>query len=298
MILACAGWACRRFIAASGNGAAAPSDDDDEKRISTRYRVCADCRANFCDRCVPPVRLHRVRCPLCDGQLIDGSQAGQAWGTPQPGFVLYHRKGAELSGAGQFPAALDAFDEAARRRPRYRSAHFHRGLLLARLGRDEEARAAFARVIDLDAGHVAAHFELGRTLRSLGRPAEAVRAYDQALGQVPGYALAWAYKALALADAGRPHEAIAACETALNLHATDAAVEDSIEVPATAYAAQATVLLGLGLPAEALAALDASLQHEPDRADTYELRARVLDELGRREEALEDRRQAARLREQ
>jgi tetratricopeptide (TPR) repeat protein len=298
MILACSGWACPRFIAASeGSGPGQPAGDDQEQ-VSTRFRVCADCRANFCDRCAPSALLRQARCLLCEGRLVDGRQAGRVWWTPLPGFVLYHRKGVQLSEAGRFRAALDAFDEAARRRPRYRSAHFHRGLLLARLGRYEQARAAFVRVTELDARHVAARFELGRTLRHLGRPEEALRAYDQALVAVPRYAMAWAHKAQALTDLGCHDEALAACDNALHLHETGGAVEDSIEVPATAYAAQAAVMLALGFPGEALAAVDASLQDEPDRADTYALRARILDDLGRDEEAIEDRRQAARLREE
>ncbi|MET9242997.1 tetratricopeptide repeat protein [Nonomuraea sp. NPDC003709] len=268
----------------------------DQEHFSIRFQVCVDCRKNFCDRCVPFKLLRRARCLLCGGRLIDGRQANRVWGTPLPGFVLYHDKGVRLIESGQFRAALVEFDEAARRRSGYRSAHFHRGVLLTRLGRDQEALLAFQRVIQLDPRNVAARFELGKLLRQLGRPAEAVRAYDRVLGLEPRYAMALAHKAIALADLGHLDEASAACDTALRLHTTNEAVEGTAHVAGTAYAARAAVFLKLGQHDDALAAIDNSLQYEPDNADSYDLRAHILDALGREADALQDRRQAGKLR--
>ncbi|WP_158889514.1 tetratricopeptide repeat protein [Amycolatopsis anabasis] len=296
MILACGGWACQRFISQSDIRGGNPVARQDQEHFSSRFQVCADCRKNFCDRCVPFTLLRRTRCPLCGGRLVDGQRADRVWGTPLPGFVLYHNKGIELSESGQFRAALVEFDEAARRRPEYRSAHFHRGVLLARVGRDQEALRAFQRVIQLDPRNIAARFELGKMLRQLGKPAEAVRAYDRVLRLEPRYAIALTHKAIALTDLGHHDEALAACDTALRLHATNEAVEGTAHVAGTAYAAQTAVFLKLGQYDDALAAIDNSLQYEPDNADSYVVRARILDELGREAEARRDRRQAERLR--
>jgi tetratricopeptide (TPR) repeat protein len=294
MILACGGWACSRFISVSNIRGGNPVAREDAEQFAVRFQVCADCRKNYCDRCVPVRLLRRARCALCGGRLVDGLRADRVWGNPLPGFVKYHNKGVELTEAGEFKRALTQFDEAVRRRPAYRSAHFQRGVLLARQGRDDDALAAFEQVIRLDSQNAAAQFELGRILRRLDRQTEAVEAYDRALRVQPRYAAAWVHKAVALTDLVRHDEALAACAAALHLGPD--AVDNTAHVVGALHAAKATVFLELGRHDDALAAVDASLSEEPDNAETYALRARVLEKLGRTTDALSDRQQAEQLR--
>jgi tetratricopeptide (TPR) repeat protein len=91
-------------------------------------------------------------------------------------------------------------------------------------GSPEEARHAYARVLDLDPTHTAARVNLGRLLHEAGHPLAAANHYRLALEGRPDDAIAAFNLGVALEDLGRDAEAIAAYELAL---AADPAAADA-----------------------------------------------------------------------
>jgi putative nucleotidyltransferase with HDIG domain len=82
-----------------------------------------------------------------------------------------------------------------------------RGIALSRLGRNEEALAAFVKVIELDPENAVAWRKKGTSLGRLGRDEEALAASVRALELDPTDVAAWSNKAFALSQLGRSKEA-------------------------------------------------------------------------------------------
>jgi tetratricopeptide (TPR) repeat protein len=95
--------------------------------------------------------------------------------------------------------ALESLDKAVKLNPRYVEANIHRGILLAEMGRGEEAEAAFAAARESgaeDRGGVAAHYaaklanlhaELGEAYAEAGELALAIEQYERALQLGPAF---------------------------------------------------------------------------------------------------------------
>lgn len=93
----------------------------------------------------------------------------------------------------QFDAALEKFDAAAKERPQDARVQYDRGLALHKLGRNEEARAALHRALELDTqGELASkiHYNLGTIAASENQREQALREYRAALKKDPGDELA------------------------------------------------------------------------------------------------------------
>src|SRR3954470_17885182 len=103
--------------------------------------------------------------------------------------------------------AADLFERAAARAPREPAFSFNLGLPLSRLGRLEEAEAAFRTTLKSKSDFVQALFELGALLHRSGRLEEAEKRIRQVLRHMPGLAHAELGLAAILVDAGRPGEA-------------------------------------------------------------------------------------------
>jgi hypothetical protein len=88
----------------------------------------------------------------------------------------------------QFDAALEKFDAAAKERPQDPRVQYNRGLALHKLGRNDEARAALNRAMELDAqGELASkiHYNLGTIAASENQREQAIREYRAALRKDP-----------------------------------------------------------------------------------------------------------------
>ncbi|SIO55930.1 Tetratricopeptide repeat-containing protein [Singulisphaera sp. GP187] len=94
--------------------------------------------------CTVPVNL--ADCPPFASEHATRLTPAQrnAWETP-------YREGVEHQAAGQYAAALDRYDHAARIDDTFAALEFQRGQCLRALGRDAEARPSFSRARDLDA---------------------------------------------------------------------------------------------------------------------------------------------------
>lgn len=104
-------------------------------------------------------------------------------------------QGTALYEQGQFEQALAKFEEAAAQHPQDPRVPYNRGLALHKAGRNEEAKQAFTRAIELDrAGDGAltgkAHYNLGNVAASTEDQKTAVREYREALKRDPGDQLA------------------------------------------------------------------------------------------------------------
>jgi tetratricopeptide (TPR) repeat protein len=102
-------------------------------------------------------------------------------------------EGTQAYEAQDFQKALDAYDAAAAERPQDARVQYDRGLALHKLGRNDEAKAALRKALELDqkgelAGKI--HYNLGTIAAAADERAEAIREYRAALTKDPGDQLA------------------------------------------------------------------------------------------------------------
>jgi tetratricopeptide (TPR) repeat protein len=86
-----------------------------------------------------------------------------------------------------WPLALELLDEALRHDPTQTTAHTQRGLFLKRMGRLDEAEAAYDAALAAGLGSVELHNNRGNLLLDLGRPEDAVVAFEAALSESPDH---------------------------------------------------------------------------------------------------------------
>jgi len=115
----------------------------------------------------------------------------------------YLNEGIQLYRLGRYEEALAAFEQALRLDPHFADALFGKGNALYFLKRYEDALLAYEQAIRLDPYNPAFHNNKGSTLYSLGRYREALAAYKQALHIDPHHTSAQQGKKLALRRLGR-----------------------------------------------------------------------------------------------
>jgi tetratricopeptide (TPR) repeat protein len=101
-------------------------------------------------------------------------------------------------------------------------AHLNLGVMLARLGKPEEAIAEFREAVRLEPDRAAIRFTLGTLLFEHGQIEEAVAAYREAIRLDPSLSMAHTNLGLALAQRGKPQDAIAEYREAIRLQPGDA----------------------------------------------------------------------------
>jgi tetratricopeptide (TPR) repeat protein len=162
--------------------------------------------------------------------------------------------------------------------PRRAEALNKHGAALRRLGRLEEALAAYDEALAIEADCVEALNNRGIALWHLRRLEEALASYDRALALRPEYAAAWNNRGYALHSLGRLDEALASYDRALAIRPDYA----------DAWSNRGYTLyhLASGCVEEALANYDRALAIKPDCVEALNNRGNALRELGRVEEAL------------
>ena len=228
-----------------------------------------------------------------------------------------YRRAMILARGDQLSAALADFDTALARQPDHVGALFNRAVTLHRLGRLDEALEGVGRLLSVRPGQAAAWTLQANVLEALGRMPEAIAAEARGVALQPGEAAAQVRLGARLGRAGDGMAALAHIGLALSAAPADPAellaraqvlqmqrrheealVDLEAALPSTSEplavrSAQATALTALGRWAEAqecrltlLHALDAALAATPGDAALWRLRAAVLFELDRFEEAL------------
>ena len=97
-----------------------------------------------------------------------------------PTSILFARLADGLLQQGEVARATEVCRRGLRYRPSYTAGHVVMGKCYHAAGHYEEARLAFQRVLQLDAGHLAARWYMGKTALQLGRDDLALKYFEQA----------------------------------------------------------------------------------------------------------------------
>ncbi len=184
--------------------------------------------------------------------------------------------------------AIRAYDRAIALKPDYLDPCFNRGNALLRLQRNQEALASFDQAIALSPGLGLAHYNRGAVLQTLDRLPEAMESYRKVLAIDPAnvqarFNLGCIYLQMKQFD-----------ET---LECMDQVVERAPEIPEP-HNNRGTALLRLGRYAEAVAAFSRALELNPQSAEAYNNRGEAQLQLRNLESALADVSRAIELRPQ
>jgi tetratricopeptide (TPR) repeat protein len=191
-------------------------------------------------------------------------------------------RGQELRRLGRLEEALAAYGEAIDLDSERIDARYHRARALIDLGRHAAALADLDRAVEIDPEHADTHYLRGQALAKLERSNEALRAYDRALALRPGHVLGHLKRGNCLWAMARGAEALAAYDRVLELAPNNT----------EAHANRGNALWSLGRFEEALRSLDRAIELKPDFALAFYNRGIVQGELGRLDHALADYRQA------
>jgi tetratricopeptide (TPR) repeat protein len=191
------------------------------------------------------------------------------------GLFLWHL-GNRYYKLGRYEEAIAAYDAALAIQPDDHDALNGKGIALGNLGRYEEAIAAYDAALAIQPDDHDALNNKGVALGNLGRYEEAIAAYDAALAIQPDKHEALYNKGVTLSYLGRYEEAIAAFDAAL-------AIQPDLH---EALYNKGIALGKLGRYEEAIAAFDAALAIQPDLHDALNNKGIALGNLGRYEEAI------------
>ncbi len=183
--------------------------------------------------------------------------------------------GNTLTSLNRDEEALATFERATVLDPKLVSAWIHAGETLTRLQRYAEAHEAFGKSLALDATNVPALVDDGFALWHADRNDEAIVAFDQALALDCANRDAIHGKGLSLSAAQRQTEALALYDAAL-LNTPDVGLF---------WRDKGEALSDLKRDEEALAAYDHALTLAPEDTITVDLRAKLLQRMGRAPEA-------------
>jgi predicted TPR repeat methyltransferase len=168
--------------------------------------------------------------------------------------------------AGHFSDAEHLFKIFLLRHPTNVRALYPFGILLAQVGRHEEAERHIRQAIGLGLRSPQIFYNHGTVLKHLQRPLEALNAFDRALAIGPADAETWNNRGTVFNDLARLEEAIADFDTAISLQADFAG----------AYYNKAKSLLLLGRSAEASVVFDRALLVKPELAETWVARQALM----------------------
>lgn len=255
------------------------------------------------------------------GQHEQALQHHRAAVEAYPRYVVGHfNLGVELEAVQQFDEAARHYREALHYNPRYTKARHNLAAALARQGRLHEALPHARQAVDESPRLAMPARTHGTILLRLGRAEEALVQFDNALALEPRSAEAHAGRGLALLRLGRDDDARAALSQALALrpdypephlglgdlaaqggHARLAEFHYQLALrfrPAAAEAARKLAELAAAdsRPGDAASWYARSVLNDPYDPDVREAYARVLEGLGRLQEAEAERLEASTLR--
>jgi tetratricopeptide (TPR) repeat protein len=186
---------------------------------------------------------------------------------------------------GMLADARREFEKAVEFGPGRAEPHARLAIVLADLGRPQQAADEYRRAIDLDPETAWPHFNLGSLLAQLGRPNEAMAELRAAADRDP--ANAWPHVNLGnlLGEQGRTEEALAEYRRAVELDPANAWPHNNL----------GNLLGEQGRTEEALAEYRRAIELDPADARPHGNLGKLLQEEGRLEEALAEYRRALKL---
>ena len=151
------------------------------------------------------------------------------------------------------------------------------GAVNQRLGRLEEAVAAYKNAYAIKPDYADAYYNMGSALKDLGKVEEAIAAYKKAIYIKPDYAEAYNNMGNALTDQGKVEEAIKAYKKGICIKPDCAKI----------YNNMGNALRNEGKLEKAIAAFKKACSLEPNLAETYNNLGVALKDQGKFEEAME-----------
>jgi Tfp pilus assembly protein PilF len=186
------------------------------------------------------------------------------------------QQGLELHRVGRLEEARACYKKVLQRDPKHSGALHLLGVMSVTQGQTELGATLLRRAVAADRAAAGAHSHLGAALVDLGRPMEALASLDRALSLQPNLASAHYNRGLAFTALERHGEALASYDLAARLDPRHA----------KAIANRGGALHALERPQEALASLDAAVALDPGLATAHYSRGVVLRDLKRHGEAV------------
>ncbi|HWA83123.1 MAG TPA: tetratricopeptide repeat protein [Fimbriimonadaceae bacterium] len=179
--------------------------------------------------------------------------------------------------AGEDAGALEAFRKATEASPDYGEAWTNLAFILLEAGRSAEALEALREALAVGFDSPQVRFFLGNGLAALGRHEEAIAEFDRAVAAEPKFSDAWNNRGNSLLAAGRAEVAVESFQKAIGLAPKN-------PLP---YSNLATALHRVGESRQALKILDNCLRVSPNVAELCQVKADILVDQERLDEALQ-----------
>jgi tetratricopeptide (TPR) repeat protein len=220
------------------------------------------------------------------GRIEDALDAGLSLLAAHAGDpMLNNMVGVLLARLGRYDEALERYGRALELRPRYAEAFNNRGNALLHLGRHDEAIGNYRKALDVMPDYAGAHNNLGNALQETGCIPDAIASFQKALQLKPDYADALNNLGNALLTVGNLQEAATAFARALQLQPGFA----------QALVGYGKSLNLMGFHRQAVEALERGVSLGPDRARWHNELGNALSDLGRLDAATSSYRKAIEL---
>jgi tetratricopeptide (TPR) repeat protein len=216
------------------------------------------------------------------GAEVTGPVVAEPGAGAEPEPVRVPRQARELAALGRHLDAVLLLRRYLEEAPRDGAARALLAALLDEGGEEDEAVEELTRALECSDDAVQVLIHRGMLLARLGRAEEAEHDLRDAIRRGPGHAAAHFHLGVTLYRRGRTVQAAAALRQALEW--------DPEHAEASYYLAETLQAQG-DLPG-ALAELDRTLKLAPDQVRSFKLRGRLLDRMGRTDEALAMHRKA------
>ncbi|RKU19677.1 hypothetical protein C6503_07120 [Candidatus Poribacteria bacterium] len=186
----------------------------------------------------------------------------------------------------KFEEAIADYDKAIYRKPNDASLHYSRGLVKDQLGQYEDAIADYNNAIQLNPNNASVYYQRGLAKEQLGQLLDAIVDYNDAIRLNPNDAPTYQQRGLVKDQLGQYEDAIADYNNAIRLNPNDSSAY---------YQQRALSKAEIGQYEEVIAVYDEAIQLYPNDAFFYRQRGTMKAQLGKYEEAEEDRRQSEEL---
>jgi|GEM_PF-555487 len=188
---------------------------------------------------------------------------------------LHYFWGEQAAGQGNWPEAIDQFEQALELKADYPDASLKLGESYGEIGKYSEAISQFDALIDQRSETVAAYRERGDVRFDIGEYQAAIADYDQAIDIDPKNAEAYNARGDAKTEIGQYEDAIADYRQAIRLRPNYA----------RAYTNLSSIFFVQGDPKTAIQHLDQAIEADPNILSAYVDRGSRYSELGDKEKA-------------